>query len=276
MRARTPADRGTELVGPGARLAPAGDQGQRAGVAGEPDGALTWSHAEAVMGTTVSFAVHAAPGQEDLTTQTVEDAIAVACAELHRLDALFSTWDPCSPMSALRRGDGAAAARHPEFDEVFAVASAMREATAGWFDPWAMPGGVDPTGVVKGWAVERAIRLLAHAGVASAVVNGGGDVATIGVPPGGGPWRIGIRHPWRADALACVLAVSSAVATSGSYERGSHLVDPHTGATVRRVASASVVGSSLTHADAWATALAVGGDEVFDRVTSLPGYGAYV
>ncbi len=276
MRSRTTLDPGAESVGSGAGPEHSASREQHAGAVGESDGASTWSHVEAVMGTTVSFTVHGAPGQEDLTTEAVERAFAAACAELHHLDRLFSTWDPGSPMSALRRGHGAPAARHPEFDEVFAVASAMREATAGWFDPWAMPGGVDPTGVVKGWAVERATRLLAHAGVASAVVNGGGDVATIGVPPGGGPWRIGIRHPWRADALACVLAVPRAVATSGSYERGRHLVDPHTGATVERVASASVVGSSLTHADAWATALAVGGDEVFDRLTSLPGYGAYV
>jgi len=235
----------------------------------------TWSHVESVMGTTVSFTVHTTRGSGPTATD-VQSAFETACAELHHLDALFSTWDPTSPMSALRAGDGGPAACHPEFDEVFALASAMREATAGWFDPWAMPGGVDPTGVVKGWAVERATRILARAGIDSAIVNGGGDVATIGVPPGGGPWRIGIRHPWRADAFARVVAVVGAVATSGSYERGRHLVDPHTGALVERVASATVVGSGLARADAWATALAVGGDEVFDRLTVLPGYGAYV
>jgi len=243
-------------------------------LAAEVDG-RTWSHVERVMGTTVSFTVHGVRGS-DPTAADVRSAIDAACVDLHHVDTLFSTWDPASPMSALRAGDAEPAGGHAEFDEVFSLASAMREATGGWFDPWAMPGGVDPTGVVKGWAVDRAARILARSGIGSAIVNGGGDIATVGVPPGGGPWRIGIRHPWRTDAFACVVAVVGAVATSGSYERGCHLIDPHTGALVERVASATVVGTDLARADAWATALAVGGDEVFDRLTAVPGYGAYV
>jgi thiamine biosynthesis lipoprotein len=68
-----------------------------------------------------------------------------------------------------------------------------------------MPGGFDPTGLVKGWAVARALAELRRAGLPGALVNGGGDVAVFGAPPGAQRWRVGIRHPWRADALACVI-----------------------------------------------------------------------
>lgn len=278
MSPRTRSGPGTHRGDAG--VIPGGVTGAAAGVptagTGGASGARTWSHVELVMGTAVSFLAHGTAGPDRLTDEEVTGAFEAACADLHRQDTLFSTWDPGSPLSALRAGNGAPAARHPEFDEIFALASAMRDATEGWFDPWAMPGGFDPTGMVKGWAVERAARILTVRGVASGVVNGGGDIATIGVPPDGGRWRIGIRHPWRADAFACVLAVAGAVATSGSYERGRHLIDPRCGTPVEGVASATVVCSSLAWADAWATALAVGGDALFDRLASLPGYGAYM
>jgi thiamine biosynthesis lipoprotein len=149
-------------------------------------------------------------------------------------------------------------------------------ASGGWFDPWAMPAGVDPTGLVKGWAVERALAALREAGMEAAMVNGGGDIAVFGAPAPGQPWRVGIRHPWRAGALAAILEVSAAVATSGSYERGPHLLDPFTGQPASRAASAAITGPSLALADALATAMAVGGDEVLGIVTGLDGYAGYL
>ena len=138
-----------------------------------------------------------------------------------------------------------------------------------------MPGGLDPTGLVKGWAAEQALHILASAGVEAAMVNAGGDIALLGRPPGGS-FRVGIRHPWRPDALACVLHADAAVATSGCYERGRHLVDPKGGRLATGTASATVTGPSLALADALATALAVGGDEAFDVVASLAAYDGYL
>ena len=139
-----------------------------------------------------------------------------------------------------------------------------------------MPGGVDPTGLVKGWAVERALAVLRAAGIPAALINGGGDVAAYGGPAPGEPWRIGVRHPWRPGALAGIIEVQAAVATSGTYERGSHLIDPHTGRAGSRAVSATVTGPSLTLADALATAVAVGGDEALGLVAGLEGYEGYL
>jgi thiamine biosynthesis lipoprotein len=230
------------------------------------------THAEPVMGTVFSFtAVHG--GQPPAA---VRAAIAAACRVLRHCDAVFSTWDSGSPVSRFRRGEVTAGQMPPEFAEVLAECQAAKEASGGWFDPWAMPGGFDPTGLVKGWAVERALAVLRGAGLPGALVNGGGDVAVFGSPADGRRWRVGIQHPWRADALACVVEVGAAVATSGPYERGAHLIDPATGRPASRAASATVTGPSLTLADALATAVAVGGDEALAVVAGLPGYAGYL
>jgi thiamine biosynthesis lipoprotein len=246
------------------------------------------THAEPVMGTVFSFtAVHG-----DLPQDAVRAALAAACRVLHRCDALFSTWDPASPVSRFRRGEAALGQMPPEFPEVLRECRVAKEASGGWFDPWAMPGGFDPTGLVKGWATERALAELRTAGLAGALINGGGDVAVFGSPADGQRWRVGIRHPWRADALACVIEVglepaggsgrspprasTAAVATSGPYERGAHLIDPATGRPASRAASATVTGPSLALADALATGVAVGGDEALAVVAGLDGYAAYL
>lgn len=236
---------------------------------GAGGGALV--HTEPVMGTVVSFHVYPGPAP----AEAVRGAVERACVRLHELDGLFSTWEPESPTSRFRRGelDGEPPA---ELDEVLRLCRTAVEWSGGWFDPWAMPDGVDPTGLVKGWAVERVMEVVRESGVEAAMINGGGDVAVLGEPPGGGAWRIGIRHPWRPDGLACVLETRVAVATSGSYERGPHLVDPRDGSMAKAAASATVTGPSLAMADALATALAVGGEEVLAGLGALDGYEGYL
>jgi FAD:protein FMN transferase len=234
--------------------------------------AAALGHTENVMGTVVSFTV--APGGRP--AGSARRAIGSACAVLHRADEVFSTWDPGSPVSRLRRGAATLAEMPAEVAGVLELCEQARQMSGGWFDPWAMPGGLDPTGLVKGWAVAEALAVLRAEGMAGALVNGGGDIAVFGAPEPGQPWRIGIRHPWRADALAAIVRVSSAVATSGSYERGPHLVNPFTGQPDRAAASATVTGPSLALADALATALAAGGDEVLAMIAALDGYAGYL
>lgn len=241
-----------------------------AGPSGEPQ---PIRHAELVMGTAVSFSVVSGEPRH-----VVAGAIRSACDVLHDADAVFSTWNPRSPLSRMRRGDAPADEMPAEVAEVLRQCETARSMTDGWFDPWSAPEGVDPTGLVKGWAVERALGVLQSAGIAAAMVNGGGDIAVSGHPPDsdGTGWRIGIRHPWRRDALAAIVTgVTAAIATSGRYERGEHLYCPP-GKRMADVASATVTGPSLAMADAIATALAVGGDDVLPLVAGLDGYEAYL
>ena len=230
------------------------------------------THAETAMGTVFSFAV--VPG--GLPVTAVRDAVEPACAALHWADAVFRTWDRQSPVSRLRRGEATLGDMPAEVGEVLELCRTAKTASGGWFDPWVMPGGVDPTGLVKGWAVERALAVLREAGTPAALINGGGDLAAFGGPAPGEAWRIGVRHPWRPGALAGIIEVRAAVATSATYERGSHLIDPRTGRAGSRAASATVTGPSLALADALATAVAVGGDEALSLVAGLDGYEAYL
>ncbi len=212
-------------------------------------------HAEAVMGTVVSFLL----GEDGLPFEKVLSATEAAAAELHRLDEIFSLYREESPMTRYRDGSLAEEELPSEIPVVLALCRQVREETADYFDPWALPGGLDPSGLVKGWAVERAGALLEAAGIAAGLVNGRGDMIAFGRPLGEKRWRVGIRHPWREEGLACVVELEpgSSLATSGRYERGEHLVNPRPGSPARRTASASVVGPSLARADAYATALSV-------------------
>jgi thiamine biosynthesis lipoprotein len=181
-------------------------------------------------------------------------ALDAVFAWLRFVDATFSPFDPHSEISRLGRGALAPADAHPLVREVLDRCEALRAATDGAFDARAAGRmrslSVDPSGLVKGWAVERAAALLEAAGARRFLVDAGGDVVVRG-----GPWRVGIRHPRRRDRLAAVLALrDGAVATSGAYERGPHIVDPRTGRPPAGALSVTVVGPDLGTADAYATA----------------------
>ncbi len=179
-------------------------------------------------------------------------------------------------MSRLRRGEVALSELPPQVAEVLSLCARARDASGGWFNPWSMPGGVDPTGLVKGWAVEQAAAVLRGAGVTAAMVNGGGDIAVFGAPEPGRWWRAGIQHPWRAGALACGWRSGRpwpppAVTSAGRTCSTRSPVRP-----ARLAASATVTGPSLAFADALATALAAGGDAVLPVIGGLDGYAAYL
>ncbi|MCX6373816.1 MAG: FAD:protein FMN transferase [Actinobacteria bacterium] len=206
--------------------------------------------------------------------RAAEAALERAQAKLSWVDDVFSTWKPQSPVSRLRRGEIELATAPPEVAEVLELCRTARDVSEGWFDPWNLPGGLDPTGLVKGWAAERALDELKKAGVPAALINAGGDIAAYGRPAARQPWRIGIRHPLAEDRLLLMVELDGpgAVATSGTYERGEHLIDPHTGAPAHGLLSATVVGLDLAFADALATALFVSGGALLERISRLAGY----
>jgi FAD:protein FMN transferase len=229
-------------------------------------------HAERVMGTVVSFDIR--PGAVDAAAVGV--GLRRACMALHRADAVFSMWKTESPMSRLRRREITVEEAPAEVADVLFRCAYAREASGGWFDPWAMPGGLDPTGLVKGWAAEQALAALIDVGVDAAMVNAGGDVTVFGEPQPGRPWRVGIRHPDDSSRCLCVVTPSAAVATSGTYERGAHVYDPHTRRPAAGCVSATVVGADLALADALATGLLAAGGEALSDVAWLPGYSAMI
>jgi thiamine biosynthesis lipoprotein len=128
---------------------------------------------------------------------------------------------------------------------------------------------------VKGWSVDEAIAMLRLAGARNVQVAAGGDLVALGEPEPGRPWRVGIRHPDAARQVAAVLHVRDlAVATSGLYERGDHIRDPHTGAAPAGLRSLTVVGPDLATVDAFATACFAMGEAGIAWAARQPGFGA--
>ena len=224
------------------------------------------------MGTVVSFAVLPA-----LSGPGPGAAIRAACALLHEADAVFSTWDPDTPLSRLRRGETSRTGR---------AAEPGRRADG-------LPGGPGRVG--------RLVRPVGHARRLrpDRAGQGLGRGPGAGRPPPGGPARRpgqrrrgprGVRRPRPGGTVAGRDPPPVAAGRAGHgdarctapsrppgrYERGAHLVDPHTGRPACRAASATVTGPGLAMADALATALAVGGDAALAAVARLPGYAGYL
>lgn len=230
-----------------------------------------WIHVEHVMGTTVTLDIR----DTGLPREQLTNAVNVAIEVLHRADQTFSTWNLNSALHQSRRGAVLDADAQEDLDTVERACRSARAATNGWFNPWAMPGGYDPTGLVKGWAAQRALEAMSTQGIKHALVNAGGDLLVSGSSFGtqdGPGWRVGISDPHAPQALLQTLSITDlGVATSASYERGSLAVDPFTGRSVRRLASATVIAPNLGLADALSTAATAQGIAAIEWLRDLPG-----
>jgi FAD:protein FMN transferase len=225
---------------------------------------------EHIMGTAISIDVR----EPDVVGATVEAAF----DWLRQVDARFSPYKSSSEISRLGRGELTVEECHADVGEVLSLCEDLREETRGVFNAWRCrpDGRLDPSGVVKGWAVERAAGILQRGGARNFCLNAGGDIVIRGEPEPGRAWRIGIRHPQDAAALAGVLQGHDlAVATSGAYERGHHIVDARTGIPARALLSLTVAGPSLTGADAYATAGFAMGQAGATWVATHPGYAPF-
>jgi thiamine biosynthesis lipoprotein len=221
-----------------------------------------------IMGTVVGVDI-----RDAVRPSIVEDVF----ASLREVDRRFSPFKLDSEVSRLMRGELSEADASPELRAVLALCETMRRATGGYFDArrHRTDGRPDPTGIVKGWSIERAARLLEVEGAGNYAINAGGDILARGEATPGHAWRVGIQHPRVADRVAAVLAIhAGAVATSGAYERGDHIVDPHTGRPPAGLLSVSVYGPDLAIADAYATAAFAMGTDGPAWVAGQAGYGA--
>jgi thiamine biosynthesis lipoprotein len=188
-------------------------------------------------------------------------AWAEAVAALRDVDRVFSTWREDSWVSRLGRGEVAVEDCPAEVAEVLALGEAARAQSQGAFDVRAT-GRLDPSGVVKGWAVERAARPLRHLDDTDFCLSAGGDMVCHVADPARPAWRIGIEDPHHLERYVGVVHVArGAVATSGLNHRGAHVVHGRTGAVPARAASVTVIGEDLVWADLDATAaLAMDGE----------------
>jgi len=174
---------------------------------------------------------------------------------LRFVDSTFSTYREDSEISRLNSGELELADAHADVRAVLDECEALRERTGGFFDVRAAGNGLDPSGLVKGWSVDRAGAILSAYGARNWSIYAGGDVLVRGRPAGEEFWSVGIQHPQLPQEIAAVVRGNDlAVATSGEYERGQHVLDPHTHLPPEGVLSVTVTGPELGTADALATA----------------------
>jgi len=176
------------------------------------------------------------------------------------VDQDFSTYKENSQVSRIRRGELKIEDASEYVQQVWALCEFSKELTLGAFDPWKAEGGFDPSGLVKGWAAEVGAQMLVEAGAQNVLINASGDIVLRGGKPEGGPWNIGIASPDDVEKYVKFFdVVDGSVATSGDYEKGAHIVDPHTGLIAIGARSATVIGPDGAICDALATALMVDG-----------------
>jgi thiamine biosynthesis lipoprotein len=209
---------------------------------------------------------------------------------LRFVDATFSTYKQDSEISRLNRGELTLEQTHPAVRSVLGRCERLRVQTDGYFDVRAplqstmeaasadlLRRPIDPSGLVKGWSVAGAARILEQAGAHNYCVNAGGDARLCGCSWDGEPWRVGIQHPRIRDRIAAVLVASDVgIATSGAYARGQHIIDPHTASPAVGVLSVTIVGPDIATADAYATAAYAMGPKGAEWCAGLSDYAAMV
>ena len=212
-----------------------------------------------VWGTTVFVDVASDSENESQLQQGIDH---VRAFTLH-VDEVFSTYKEDSIVTQLRKNHIGIESCSEEVLDVWERCAVASYLTDGAFDPWAVEGGFDPSGLVKGWAADKCAQILQRNGAQYIQVNAAGDLSLRGGFAGDGavkPWSIGVVNPENRKEHVQVFDITDgAIATSGSYERGAHIVDPHTGLIAIGAKSATVVGPDGGLADALATALMVEG-----------------
>lgn len=192
------------------------------------------------------------------------------------VDERFSTYKPTSEISQIN--DGLPKEQwSAEMTRVLELCEETKRQTNGFFDI-ERNGKLDPSGLVKGWAIHNAAELLRDKGVKNFYIDAGGDIEVDGVNAAGEAWAVGIRNPFDISQIIKVVRLSDAgIATSGTYIRGKHIYNPHAHyRPATEVASLSVIGPNIYEADRFATAAFAMGGRGIEFIAGRPGLEGYM
>lgn len=212
---------------------------------------------------------------EILDSRVTEADIANVFALFRAVDDTFSTYKEHSEISKINRGELDEDEYSDTMKTILALSKQTREETRGYFDIQ-HNGIIDPSGIVKGWAILQAAHILKQTGLSNFYIDAGGDIQVSGTK-GGNPWRVGIRNPFNHKEHVKVLALTDkGIATSGTAIRGQHIYNPHYPDTpLQDIVSLTVIGPDVYEADRFATAaFAMGkkGISFIEQLSEFEGY----
>jgi thiamine biosynthesis lipoprotein len=218
------------------------------------------------------------PIEIEIVGEEVEAAMEGAFAYLRSVDERFSTYKEGSEISQINRGEVRLEDSSGLMREICALAEKTKSESQGYFDIRQPAGHIDPSGIVKGWAIRNTAELIRRAGFENYFVNAGGDIALGGRNEGGGEWSVGIRNPFAIDEIVKVVYPrGKGIATSGSYLRGDHIYNPHAlNDKITGVVSITVIGPDVLEADRFATAAFAMGQKGIEFIERLSGFEGYL
>lgn len=193
------------------------------------------------------------------------------------IDQKFSTYKENSEISQINQGKLAKKNWSHEMKLIFKLSENTKKETAGYFNIY-FNHKYDPSGIVKGWAIHKASKLLEKKGFHNFYVSAGGDIQVKGVNNRGKSWQIGLKNPFDTKALVKVLQLTDkGFATSGVYIRGQHIYNPHLpGKKIDKIISLSVIGPNIYEADRFATAAFAMDEKGIEFIEQLSGYEGYM
>jgi len=195
-----------------------------------------------------------------------------------KIDEKFSTYKNDSEISRINSGFIKPVEYSEEVKEILKLAEQTKLETNGYFDVILPDGKLAPLGLVKGWAINKAAKILIDKGVKNFYINAGGDIEALGKNALGEYFRIGIENPFKRGEIIKVVELKNAgMATSGTYIRGQHIYNPHKpDQKINDIISLTVIGPNVYEADRFATAAFAMGKEGINFLETLNVFAAYV
>jgi thiamine biosynthesis lipoprotein len=213
---------------------------------------------------------------EILDASATEADIERVFAYFRSIDETFSTYKEESEISKINRGELAEEEYSDAVKTILALSEQTRQETQGYFDI-ERDGLIDPSGIVKGWAIFQAAQMLKEAGLVNFYIDAGGDIQVAGTK-NGNPWRVGIRNPFKRNENVKVLSITDkGVATSGTAIRGQHIYNPYQSQRpIQDIVSLTVIGPNVYEADRFATAAFAMGKRGIYFIEQLAGFEGYM
>jgi FAD:protein FMN transferase len=193
------------------------------------------------------------------------------------IDETFSTYKDNSEITKINNGKIKKHEYSNDMQKILTLCEDTKTESNGYFDI-KYKGKLDPSGLVKGWAIYNASQLVKKAGYYDYFVEAGGDIQASGKNKDGKPWRVGIKNPFKQEQIIKIVALeNNAIATSGTYIRGQHIYNPLQPEKVTNdIVSASIIGPNIYDADRYATAAFAMGNDGLQFITTLHGFEAYI